>query len=133
MTGPVRDELALPTLKRRSRPRSRRLRAAGRTHTQAPVGGPAAKGTQAALAAIEARRTAWVRVGSPSVEPTDAASQMLASGDWIPLVNEMPLVQALLAQRRRFAKPLRNDAKSPAFFPNAPVLDTGRRQRLCAG
>jgi hypothetical protein len=57
----------------------------------------------------------------------DAASLMLASGDWIPLegVHEAPLVQALVAQRRRFVKPLRYDAKSAAGFPNAQLLDVG--------
>jgi Protein of unknown function (DUF1173) len=57
----------------------------------------------------------------------DAASLMLASGDWIPIegVHEVPLVQALVAQRRRFVKPLRYDARSAAVFPNALLLDVG--------
>jgi Protein of unknown function (DUF1173) len=57
----------------------------------------------------------------------DAASLMLASSEWIPLegVHEAPLVQALVAQRRRFVKPLRYDARSAAGFPNAQLLDVG--------
>ena len=56
----------------------------------------------------------------------DAASMMLCSADWIPLegVHEVPLVQALIAQRRRFVKPLRYDARS-ASFANALLLDMG--------
>jgi hypothetical protein len=40
-------------------------------------------------------------------------------------VYELPLVQALVAQHRRFVKPLRYDAKSAAAFPNVLLLDTG--------
>lgn len=57
----------------------------------------------------------------------DAASFMLASEQWIPVerVYELALVQALVAQHRRFIKPLRYDAKSVAAFPNALLLDAG--------
>ena len=57
----------------------------------------------------------------------DAASLMLASEHWIPIegVHELPLIDALVAQHRRFVKPLRYDARSAAAFPNALLLDTG--------
>jgi hypothetical protein len=57
----------------------------------------------------------------------DAASLMLASEQWIPVegVHELPLIDALIAQRRRFLKPLRYDAKAAAAFPNALLLDCG--------
>jgi hypothetical protein len=59
----------------------------------------------------------------------DAASIMLASEHWIPVegVHELPLIDALVAQRRHFVKPLRYDARSVAAFPNALLLDVGRR------
>jgi len=58
----------------------------------------------------------------------DAASLMLASEHWIPIegVHELPLIDALVAQHRRFVKPLRYDARSAAAFPNALLLDVGR-------
>jgi hypothetical protein len=40
-------------------------------------------------------------------------------------VHELPLIDALVAQRRRFVKPLRYDARSGAAFPNALLLDAG--------
>lgn len=57
----------------------------------------------------------------------DAASLMLASQHWIPLegVHELALIDALVAQQRRFVKPLRYDARSAAAFPNALLLDAG--------
>ncbi|TXT28013.1 MAG: hypothetical protein FD131_3393 [Rhodocyclaceae bacterium] len=57
----------------------------------------------------------------------DAASLMLTSEQWIPIegVHEIPLIDALVAQQRRFVKPLRYDARSAAIFPNALLLDTG--------
>ena len=57
----------------------------------------------------------------------DAASLMLTSDHWIPIegVHELPLVHALVAQQRRFVKPLRYDAKSAAAFPNVLLLDVG--------
>jgi len=52
---------------------------------------------------------------------------MLTSEEWIPLegVHEAPLVRALVAQGRRFVKPLRYDARPPAGFANAILLDAG--------
>lgn len=57
----------------------------------------------------------------------DAASLMLTSEQWIPIegVHELPLIDALIAQHRRFVKPLRYDAKSAMVFPNALLLDAG--------
>jgi len=57
----------------------------------------------------------------------DAASLMLTSEHWIPVegVHELPLVHELVAQGRRFVKPLRYDARSAAAFPNALLLDAG--------
>lgn len=57
----------------------------------------------------------------------DAASMMLTSEHWIPVegVHELGLVHALVEQRRRFAKPLRYDARTAAAFPNALLLDAG--------
>ncbi|NTV70039.1 MAG: DUF1173 domain-containing protein [Azonexaceae bacterium] len=57
----------------------------------------------------------------------DSASLMLTSEQWIPIegVHELPLVDALVAQQRRFVKPLRYDAHSAAPFPNALLLDAG--------
>ena len=57
----------------------------------------------------------------------DAATLMLTSEHWIPIegVHELPLVDALVGQHRRFVKPLRYDAKSAAPFPNALLLDAG--------
>jgi hypothetical protein len=52
---------------------------------------------------------------------------MLTSEHWIPLegVHELPLIQALVAQQRRFVKPLRYDARSVSEFANALLLDVG--------
>jgi len=57
----------------------------------------------------------------------DAASMMLTNEHWIPVegVYELPLLQALIQQQRRFVKPLRYDAKTAADFPNALLLDVG--------
>ena len=52
---------------------------------------------------------------------------MLTSEHWIPVegVHELPLVHGLIAQRRRFLKPLRYDARGAARSPNAMLLDVG--------
>ena len=52
---------------------------------------------------------------------------MLVSEQWIPIegVHELPLLQARVAARRRFIKPLRYDARNAAVFANALLLDTG--------
>ena len=57
----------------------------------------------------------------------DSASLMLTSEQWIPIegVHELPLIDTLVAQQRRFIKPLRYDARSAAPFPNALLLDAG--------
>ncbi|UCV17805.1 DUF1173 domain-containing protein [Ferribacterium limneticum] len=57
----------------------------------------------------------------------EAASLMLTTEHWIPIdgVHELPLVDALVAQQRRFIKPLRYDARSGVPFPNGLLLDAG--------
>ncbi len=57
----------------------------------------------------------------------EAVSLMLTSEQWIPLdgVHDLPLIIALVAQHRRFVKPLRYDARSATAFPNALLLDAG--------
>lgn len=70
---------------------------------------------------------ALIRARREHTYEVDVASLMLTSEQWIPLegVHEIPLVQALTEQRRRFAKPLRYDARTSAAFPNALLLDAG--------
>lgn len=79
--------------------------------------GSAARVMMAAL--IRARREHTYEI--------DVATMMLTSEHWIPVegVHELPLVRALVAQHRRFIKPLRYDAKSAAAFPNFLLLDVG--------
>lgn len=57
----------------------------------------------------------------------DTASLMLTDAHWIPVdgVHELPLLQALVGQGRRFIKPLRYDAAASSAFPNALLLDAG--------
>lgn len=57
----------------------------------------------------------------------DAANLMLVSEHWIPVegVHELPLVDALVTQQRRFIKPLRYDAANAGAFPSALLLDAG--------
>lgn len=78
-----------------------------------------AKPRQILAALIRARREQLYEI--------DAASLMLTSVQWIPVegVHELPLVDALVAQDRRFIKPLRYDASAAARFPNALLLDVG--------
>jgi len=59
----------------------------------------------------------------------DVASLMLTSEHWIPIegVYELPLVDALVHQQRRFIKPLRYDARHAAGFANALLLDAGEQ------
>ena len=40
-------------------------------------------------------------------------------------VHELPLIEALVTQGRRFLKPLRYDASDAEAFPNALLLDAG--------
>lgn len=57
----------------------------------------------------------------------DSLTLMLATDQWIPIesLHELPLINALVDQQRRFFKPLRYDALSACVFPNALLLDTG--------
>jgi len=70
---------------------------------------------------------ALIRARRESTYEIDAASLMLTSEQWIPIegVHELPLIDALIRQHRRFVKPLRYDARSVAAFPNALLLDAG--------
>ena len=70
---------------------------------------------------------ALVRARRESTYEIDAASLMMTSEHWIPVeaIHELPLVHALVGQRRRFVKPLRYDAATAAVFPNALLLDMG--------
>ena len=70
---------------------------------------------------------ALIRARREHTYEIDAASLMLTSEHWIPVegVHELPLLRALIEQRRRFIKPLRYDAHGAARFPNAMLLDVG--------
>ncbi|WP_114973465.1 DUF1173 family protein [Rhodoferax ferrireducens] len=70
---------------------------------------------------------ALIRARREHTYEIDVASLMLASEHWIPVegIHELPLVQALVDQQRRFVKPLRYDARNAASFPNALLLDAG--------
>lgn len=70
---------------------------------------------------------ALIRARREHTYEIDAASLMLTNEQWIPVegVHELPLIAALIAQRRRFVKPLRYDARSAAPFANALLLDAG--------
>lgn len=61
----------------------------------------------------------------------DAASLMMTSEQWIPAegVHELPLIDALIRQGRRFVKPLRYDAPGTEAFANALLLDAGPQPR----
>lgn len=61
----------------------------------------------------------------------EAASLMMTSEHWIPVegVHELPLIDALVRQSRRFLKPLRFDAPSAEAFANALLLDAGPEAR----
>ena len=69
--------------------------------------------------------TALIRARREHTYEIDVASMMLTSEHWIPVegVHELPLVHALVEQRRRFIKPLRYDARSGAQFPSVLLLD----------
>jgi hypothetical protein len=68
-----------------------------------------------------------IRARHEGVYAIDSASLMLTSATWIPVagVYELPLIEALTAQRRRFVKPLAYDAPAPVRFANAVLLDVG--------
>lgn len=70
---------------------------------------------------------ALIRARREYTYEVEAVSLMLTSRDWIPLEggHELPLIDALTVQHRRFIKPLRYDARSAASFPNAVLLDAG--------
>lgn len=74
---------------------------------------------------------ALIRARREHTYEIDAASLMLTSEQWIPLdgVHELSLVHALIAQQRRFIKPLRYDARNVASFPNVLLLDAGAQPR----
>ncbi|MDF3831966.1 DUF1173 family protein [Cupriavidus basilensis] len=71
--------------------------------------------------------SALIRARREHTYEIDSASLMLASEQWIPVdgVHELPLLQALVVQQRRFVKPLRYDARSASHFPNVLLLDAG--------
>ncbi|HVR54815.1 MAG TPA: DUF1173 family protein, partial [Pseudorhodoferax sp.] len=81
-----------------------------------------ARSTRLALCAL-------IRSPRPFAFEIDTLCLMLLSAQWLPIesVDELPLIDALVAQRRRFLKPLRYDAPSAAAFPNALLLDCGPR------
>ncbi|MBI5721024.1 MAG: DUF1173 domain-containing protein [Rubrivivax sp.] len=62
----------------------------------------------------------------------DAASLMMTSDQWIPAegVHELPLIDALVREGRRFIKPLRYDATNVEAFANALLVDVGARPCL---
>lgn len=70
---------------------------------------------------------ALIRARREHTYEIDVASLMLTSEHWIPVegIHELPLVQALVDQQRRFVKPLRYDARNAASFPNVLLLDAG--------
>ncbi|MBK9362867.1 MAG: DUF1173 family protein [Rubrivivax sp.] len=71
---------------------------------------------------------ALIRARREQTYEVESLSLMLTSEHWIPVegVHELPLIQALVAQQRRFLKPLRYDARSVSEFANALLLDAGR-------
>ena len=76
---------------------------------------------------VHAVMAALIRARREYTYEIDTATLLLASEQWIPIegVHELPLLQALVAARRRFIKPLRYDARHAAVFANALLLDTG--------
>ncbi|MES2956687.1 MAG: DUF1173 family protein [Pseudomonadota bacterium] len=70
---------------------------------------------------------ALIRARREHTYELDAASLMLTSEHWIPVegVHELPLVQMLVRQQRRFLKPLRYDARAASRFANVLLLDAG--------
>lgn len=56
-----------------------------------------------------------------------ALTLMLVTDQWIPIeaLHELPLINELVDQHRRFVKPLRYDASTACSFPNALLLDAG--------
>lgn len=73
--------------------------------------------------------SALIRARREHTYEVDTLSLMLTCEHWIPVegMHELPLVRALVAQGRRFLKPLRYDAGNAGRFPNALLLDAGAR------
>jgi hypothetical protein len=71
--------------------------------------------------------TALIRARREHTYEVESLSLMLASEHWIPVdgVHELPLVKALVEQRRRFLKPLRYDARDSEAFANVLLADAG--------
>jgi hypothetical protein len=71
--------------------------------------------------------TALLRARREQIYEIDTASLMLTDAHWIPIdgVHELPLLQQLVGQGRRFFKPLRYDAGTASAFANALLLDAG--------
>ena len=78
-------------------------------------------------AGVRLLMAALIRARREQTYEVESASLMLVSEHWIPLegVHELPLVQTLVSQQRRFVKPLRYDAASVAVFANVLLLDAG--------
>jgi len=70
---------------------------------------------------------ALIRARREQTYEVESLSMMLTSEHWIPVegVHELPLIQALVACKRRFVKPLRYDARTVSEFANALLLDAG--------
>lgn len=68
---------------------------------------------------------ALVYVRREHLYQVDALTMMLVTDQWIPLegLHELALVERLQQQGRAFLKPLRFDARNPAAFANALLLD----------
>lgn len=71
--------------------------------------------------------TALIKARREFTYEIDAAVLMMTSDQWIPVegVHELPLLDALIKEGRRFIKPLRYDASSAEAFANALLLDVG--------
>lgn len=69
--------------------------------------------------------TGLVRARRENTYELDTACMTVASDQWIIVDShrELPLLNALVAQRRRFLKPLRYDLRSAAAIPNVLLLD----------
>ena len=76
---------------------------------------------------VHVMMAALIRARREQTYEVESLSLMLTSEHWIPMegVHELPFIQALVAQQRRFLKPLRYDARSFAGFANALLLDAG--------
>jgi len=68
-----------------------------------------------------------VRARRENTYQVEAITMMTVTADWIPVehTHELMVAAALVAQRRRFVKPLRYDARHAAAFANFLLLDVG--------